>query len=265
MVMQASIEEAEPRVSRPWAHPSGYTVQSVGFRAKVERLKNDQTAFLATAEEAAVTRSEQIRGVLRMTGVGLSRLVSDDAEGGMGGQLMPVDLPSIVNEGEIDPAFARRVEQVAARVAEANRLDAIANATPLRPPVDDGRQTSGYGTRYDPLNGRLAFHSGLDLAAFHRAPILATQAGVVSFAGEKIGYGRVVEIDHGHGFRTRYGHLNDFTVAKGERVAIGQRIGSMGNSGRSTATHLHYEIHFRGKVYDPAHFLRAGRYVYEQG
>jgi murein DD-endopeptidase MepM/ murein hydrolase activator NlpD len=239
-------------------------VQTVGFRASVERIKADQAEFLANAEEGAVMRSEQIRGVLRMTGVGFSHLAGSDDEA-MGGPLLPIDLSGIINDGDIDPAFARRVEQVAARVAEANRLDAIANATPLSPPVHDARQTSGFGPRYDPINGRLSFHSGLDVAAFHRAPILSTQAGTVSFAGEKSGYGRVVEIDHGHGFKTRYGHLSDYTVAKGERVAIGQRIGSMGSSGRSTGTHLHYEIQFRGKVYDPVHFLRAGRHVHEQG
>jgi murein DD-endopeptidase MepM/ murein hydrolase activator NlpD len=264
MLMQASIEEAEPRVSRSWEPSAPYNVQTVGFRASVERIKADQAEFLANAEEGAVMRSEQIRGVLRMTGVGFSHLAGSDDEA-MGGPLLPIDLSGIINDGDIDPAFARRVEQVAARVAEANRLDAIANATPLSPPVHDARQTSGFGPRYDPINGRLSFHSGLDVAAFHRAPILSTQAGTVSFAGEKSGYGRVVEIDHGHGFKTRYGHLSDYTVAKGERVAIGQRIGSMGSSGRSTGTHLHYEIQFRGKVYDPVHFLRAGRHVHEQG
>jgi len=264
LLMQASIEEAEPRQSRDWAEPS-YRVQSVGFRARVDRLKQEQTAFLTAAEEAAVERSEQIRGVLRMTGVGFNRLTGDDSAE-MGGPLVPLDLSGVLGEGEVDPAFQRRVQQVAARVEEARRLDGIANATPLAPPVGvQFRETSGYGARIDPFTGRAAFHGGLDMAAFERAPVVATSPGVVAYAGVKSGYGNVVEVDHGHGFKTRYGHLRDIQVKAGERVAIGQRLGSMGSTGRSTGTHLHYEVWFRGKHYDPINFLRAGRHVHEQG
>ena len=103
------------------------------------------------------------------------------------------------------------------------------------------------------------------MAAFERAPVVATSPGVISFAGVKSGYGNVVEIDHGHGFKTRYGHMRDIQVSRGERVAIGQRIGSMGSTGRSTGTHLHYEVWFRGRAVDPINFLRAGRHVHEQG
>jgi murein DD-endopeptidase MepM/ murein hydrolase activator NlpD len=265
LLMQASIEEAEPRQSRDWEEPV-YRVQTVGFRARVDRLKAEQTAFLTAAEEAAVERSEQIRGILRMTGVGFSRLSGEDGAEEMGGPLVPLDLSGVLGEGEVDPAFQRRVQQVAARVEEARRLDGIASATPLAPPVGvDHRETSGFGPRMDPFTGRPAFHAGLDLAAFERAPVVATSPGVVSFAGAKSGYGYVVEIDHGHGFKTRYGHLRDIQVSRGERVAIGQRVGSMGSTGRSTGTHLHYEVWFRGKVYDPINFLRAGRHVHEQG
>jgi murein DD-endopeptidase MepM/ murein hydrolase activator NlpD len=198
-----------------------------------------------------------------MTGVGYSRLVDDTmAQGGP-----EIDLSGVLgDEGKVDPTFARRVQQVAARVAEARKLDALASATPLAPPLGvEYRETSGFGARVDPFNGRVAFHSGLDMAAFERAPVVTTSPGVVSFAGVRSGYGNVVEIDHGHGFKTRYGHLKDIQVVKGEKVAIGQRVGSMGSTGRSTGTHLHYEVWYRGKAYDPIKFLRAGTHVYEQG
>ena len=81
----------------------------------------------------------------------------------------------------------------------------------------------------------------------------------------EVGGIRIGEIDHGHGFKTRYAHLRDIQVQPGEHVAIGQRIGSMGSTGRSTATHLHYEVWFRGRAVDPVNFLRAGRHVHEQG
>jgi murein DD-endopeptidase MepM/ murein hydrolase activator NlpD len=264
LLVQASIEEAEPRVSRDWDEPA-YRVQTVGFKARVDKLKSEQTAFLSAAEEAAVSRSEEIQGVLRATGVGYARLVDDAAN--QGGPLVPIDLSAVLGkEGQVDPAFADRVKQVAARVAEARRLDAIAGSTPLNPPLAvEYRETSGYGPRVDPFSSRSAFHAGLDMAAFERAPVVATSPGVVSFAGVRSGYGNCVEIDHGHGFKTRYGHLRDIQVVKGERVAIGQRVGSMGSTGRSTGTHLHYEVWYRGMSYDPIKFLRAGAHVHEQG
>lgn len=263
LLVQASIEEADPRQSRDWEQ-SPYRVQTVGFKARVERLKTEQTAFLAVAEDTAVQRAEESRSVLRMTGVGLSRLLDDGAASG--GPLVPIDLSGVLGQNSLDPKFARRVEQVAARVSEARRLDAILASTPLAPPVGDTyRETSGHGVRYDPFTGRPAFHGGLDLVAYDRAPVIATSPGVVSFAGVRPAYGKVVEVDHGHGFRTRYAHLRDFQVTIGEKVAIGQRLGSMGNTGRSTGTHLHYEVWFRGKTYDPVNFLRAGQHVHEQG
>lgn len=268
LLMQASIEEAEPRQSRDWGAPEGqpYKVQTVGFKARIDKLKEEQTAFLSAAEDAAVDRAEEVQGVLRMTGVGFSRLVGEGSGDAVGGPLVPLDLTGILGEGQVDPAFARRVQQVAARVAEARKLDEIAAATPLAPPVAvDYRETSGFGPRVDPFNGRGAFHSGLDMAAFNAAPVVTTSPGVVSFAGQRSGYGFVVEVDHGHGFKTRYAHLSAIQVGRGEKVAIGQRIGSMGSTGRSTGTHLHYEVWFRGKVYDPINFLRAGRHVHEQG
>jgi murein DD-endopeptidase MepM/ murein hydrolase activator NlpD len=238
-------------------------VQTVGFRARVGRLENDQDRTLAEIEDSVVERSEQVRGVLRLTGVSMSSLTeADSAEA----PLVPQNLVDFLRDSDLNPAFAHRVEQVAARVGESRRLEAIAGSTPLAPPVAvEYRQTSGYGPRIDPFTGRPAFHSGLDMAAFDRAPVVATSPGVVSFAGPRAGYGYAVEIDHGHGFKTRYGHLRDIQVNRGERVAIGQRIGSMGSTGRSTATHLHYEVWFRGRVVDPVYFLRAGRHVHEQG
>lgn len=265
LLIQASVEEAEPRQSREWQDASPYKVQTVSFKARADRLKAEQASFLAAAEEAAVSRAEEARGVLRMTGVGLSRLL-DDSTTAAGGPLVPIDLSGILGQGQMDPKFVRRVQQVAARVSEARRLDAVLTSSPLGPPVGvDFRETSGYGVRYDPFTRRPAVHGGLDLVAFDRAPVVASSPGVVSFAGVRPAYGYVVEVDHGHGFRTRYAHLRDIQVSRGEKVAIGQRLGSMGSTGRSTGTHLHYEVWFRGKTYDPVNFLRAGKHVHEQG
>lgn len=261
IIMAASIDEAEPRQSRASGEP--YQVTTVGFRARADRLESDQDRTLSELEDQVSERSEQVRGVLRMTGVSMASLSGADEAGG---PLVPQDFIAYLRDSGLNPAFAERVTQVAARVTESRRLSEIANSTPLaRPVAVDYRETSGYGQRIDPFNGRPSFHSGLDMAAFERAPVVATSPGVVVFAGSRSGYGFTVEIDHGHGFKTRYGHLRDIQVERGERVAIGQRIGSMGSTGRSTATHLHYEVWFRGRAVDPVNFLRAGRHVHEQG
>jgi len=118
--------------------------------------------------------------------------------------------------------------------------------------------------RLDPFTRRPAYHSGLDFAGGHATPIHATGPGVVSYVGRRSGYGNVVEIDHGRGLKTRYAHLSGFAVRPGERVAVGQRIAAMGSTGRSTGTHLHYEVWVNGRAQNPGRFLKAGRYV-QQG
>lgn len=265
IIMAATIDEAEPRQSRA-VSSEPYQVQTVGFRARTERLATDQQETLSELEDSVVERSEQVRGVLRLTGVSMSALTGPEADSEAGGPLVPQDLVTYLRDSNLNPAFAQRVAQVAARIGESRRLGEIAESTPLAAPVAvDYRETSGYGQRIDPFTGRVAYHSGLDMAAFERAPVVSTSPGVVVYAGVRSGYGNCVEIDHGHGFKTRYGHLRDIQVTRGERVAIGQRIGSMGSTGRSTATHLHYEVWFRGRSVDPVNFLRAGRNVHEQG
>jgi len=265
IIMAASIDEAEPRQSRA-VTSEPYQVTTVGFRARTENLERDQEQTLSELEDQVVEQSETVRGVLRLTGVSMASLTGAEGDEPAGGPLVPQDFVAYLRDSGLNPAFAERVAQVAARVTESRRLGDIANSTPLAPPVAvDYRETSGYGQRIDPFTGRAAFHTGLDMAAFERAPVVATSPGTVVFAGNRSGYGNTVEIDHGHGFKTRYGHLRDIQVQRGDHVAIGQRVGSMGSTGRSTATHLHYEVWFRGRSVDPINFLRAGRHVHEQG
>jgi murein DD-endopeptidase MepM/ murein hydrolase activator NlpD len=265
IIMAASIDEAEPRQSRAiTAEP--YQVTTVGFRARGEALEGNQEETLSELEDQVVERSEQTRGVLRLTGVSMASLTGSESDDAAGGPLVPQDFVAYLRDSGLNPAFSQRVAQVAARIGESRRLGDIAASTPLAQPVAvDYRETSGFGQRIDPFNGRPTFHSGLDMAAFERAPVVATSPGTIVYAGTRSGYGNCVEIDHGHGFKTRYGHLRDIQVQRGETVAIGQRIGSMGSTGRSTATHLHYEVWFRGRAVDPVNFLRAGRHVHEQG
>jgi murein DD-endopeptidase MepM/ murein hydrolase activator NlpD len=128
-------------------------------------------------------------------------------------------------------------------------------------PVKTYTLTSGYGFRYDPFNGRSAQHTGLDMAGAQGEPIYAAAAGRVVRAERFAGYGLAVDIDHGNGILTRYGHLSQIKVSLGEKVAMGQAIGAMGSTGRSTGTHLHYEVRIDGQAVNPRPFVESSTYL----
>lgn len=118
-----------------------------------------------------------------------------------------------------------------------------------------GLITDGFGRRKDPITGRLAFHRGLDISARRGSPVRAPADGIVVFSGRNGGLGRVVRISHDFGFTTVYGHLDKITVEAGEEVHRGQQIGLLGNTGRSTGPHLHYEVHLEGKAVNPLYYI----------
>jgi murein DD-endopeptidase MepM/ murein hydrolase activator NlpD len=120
-----------------------------------------------------------------------------------------------------------------------------------------GPITGAFGERIDPFNGEGAFHSGIDISCHYGQPVLAPSDGVVTFAGPYNGYGRMIQVDHGNGITTRYGHLSGFTVAGGQTVRRGQVIGYVGLSGRSTGPHLHYEVRIHDTPVNPHKFLRS--------
>lgn len=136
-------------------------------------------------------------------------------------------------------------------VAHANAWASI----PGRAPIDGARFSSAFGNRMDPFNSRLGFHSGVDLAAPTGTPILATAGGRVIYAGEKSGYGNVVEIDHGNGLVTRYAHASRLAVREGDVVLPRQHIADVGSTGRSTGPHLHMEVLENGAPINPAGYM----------
>ncbi len=142
-------------------------------------------------------------------------------------------------------------------------LQGIMKRIPLAPPLNAYYVTSGFGKRRDPINRRWAAHYGLDLGGPFKSSVYSTAPGVVSFAGWKGKYGKLVEIDHGAGLKTRYGHLNKYSVKKGQKIKFHQKIGWLGSTGRSTGAHLHYEVVFRGRAMNPIKFIKAGRYVFQ--
>lgn len=131
-------------------------------------------------------------------------------------------------------------------------------AIPSRRPIDAMKLSSGYGMRVHPVTGRLARHNGIDIPAPHGTPIYATADGVVGRAQRLGGYGLYVEVEHGNGIQTRYGHMSSFAVASGQRVKKGDIIGYVGSTGRSTGNHLHYEVRIAGTPVNPIPFVESG-------
>jgi murein DD-endopeptidase MepM/ murein hydrolase activator NlpD len=131
-----------------------------------------------------------------------------------------------------------------------------ANSAPNLWPVE-GPVTGSFGERIDPFNGEGAFHSGIDIGALYGQPIVAPAEGVVVFADQMGGYGRAVILDHGHGLTTRYGHLKNFVVFAGQHIHRGDTIGYVGDSGRSTGPHLHYEVRINDVPVNPHKYLRV--------
>ena len=160
-----------------------------------------------------------------------------------------------------DEDYASRIQNAARDLNAVRSLDTAVDRLPLAKPLTTMKRSSGFGVRFDPFTGRPAFHAGQDFGGAYMTPVYATAPGVVAFTGVRSGYGNVVEVDHGGGFKTRYAHLQGISVARGQRVGVAQRIGAMGSTGRSTGVHLHYEIWVNGRVQDPNRFLKAGDYV----
>ncbi len=139
------------------------------------------------------------------------------------------------------------------------------SAAPSLWPVD-GRITSGFGERVDPFNGEGAVHRGVDISATYGTRVIAPADGEVVYADFMSGYGRMVIIDHGHGYQTRYGHLSSYAVTAGQTVRRGDSIGFVGLSGRSTGPHLHYEVWVHSSPVSPYKYLRmSGRREIFQG
>lgn len=231
---------------------------------RIEMVQLSQEQLLDAADSYAKSRADRLRLAFRLAG--LTPQAYLPKAGGLGGPLIESKDPrALAAVLDIEPEFAARVQRAATDLSEAQALETAAQALPFARPTSDPEQSSSYGVRVDPFTRRLAFHSGLDFPGGRMSPVAATGPGVVSFTGVRSGYGNTVEIDHGGGLKTRYGHLAAISVHVGERVAVGERLGGMGSTGRSTGTHLHYEVWLNGRPMNPDRYLKAGAYVRAAG
>jgi murein DD-endopeptidase MepM/ murein hydrolase activator NlpD len=235
------------------ANADGVDNVLVRLQGSLDHVESRQLAALNTAEDSMESRLRRMRGVVSDLGLDLTQLEAATPHTGMGGPFIPVKLPA--NAGP----FERQLYRVSVTRAQVDRLNRTLALVPYRKPVvGEVEFTSGFGIRSDPFLGRPAMHTGLDFRAAMGDPVRATANGKVVSAGWAGGSGRMVEIDHGNGLSTRYGHLSEIGVKVGEPIKIGQVIGQVGSSGRSTGPHLHYETRIDGEAVDPQKFLRAG-------
>ncbi len=258
--------------------------QLVASFTEMGQLRAAHQALLERLDERTARSISALETALSMTGVDFEPLIAEvetslrqarlesvgEEASALGGPYLPAGfsgaaLPSGL-AGPPDPHADRLAATYSLLDQRLDRWDAIKTlfeAAPVAAPMRQYRLTSGFGLRDDPLNKKKSRHEGLDLVGGWREPILATAPGKVTLAGWNGAYGRMVEIDHGHGFKTRFAHMRRVDVEVGDMVSFGEQLGQMGNSGRSTGAHLHYEILFNGKPYDPAKFLKAGRHVFK--
>jgi murein DD-endopeptidase MepM/ murein hydrolase activator NlpD len=232
--------------------------------AAVHAVENDQDRLIDRAETFAKSRADRLRLAFRLAGLDPSAFSRVDGDG-LGGPLIEQKDPrALAAVLDVDEEFAQRVQHAATELSDLDGLASTAQDIPLAKPTVNTRQASGFGARIDPITGAPAFHPGLDFAGPMGTPVYATAPGVISFTGWRNGYGNTIEIDHGHGLKTRFGHLSSIVVRVGDRVAIGQHIGGIGTTGRSTGPHLHYEVWVDGRPQNPERFLEAGDYVQQQ-
>ena len=217
----------------------------------LDKIEQRQVATLTDLEERIDTRARRMQSVLADLGINGGRT---SAEGPVGGPYVPLRPPQSGAS-----AFERQLYRINVARAQIDRYTRTLVAVPVRKPViGEVDMSSPFGMRMDPFLGRPAVHTGIDLRGEVGEPVRATATGSVTIAGREGGYGNMVEISHGNGLATRYGHLSQISVKIGQVVRIGEIVGRIGSTGRSTGPHLHYETRINGEAVDPQKFLRAG-------
>ncbi len=262
MVMTRVMRERDQAISRSKDLQGELAVA----HQRITDLHTVQKQALERVAAHAGSSIADLKSVLKMTGVPIKELTGDALTGdvkrvleaGVGGPFIQFE-----PETPEDELFMNAALAVGNRMDQLANLQKVINRLPLGEPTENYYVSSKFGKRKDPFNGKWSFHSGADLAAPMKTPIFSTAPGVVTRAGWAGGYGKMVEIDHGHGLKTRYGHLLKVLVKKGQKVKYQDEIALMGSTGRSTGSHVHYEVLLHGKQIDPIKFIKAGQYVFK--
>jgi murein DD-endopeptidase MepM/ murein hydrolase activator NlpD len=223
----------------------------VSINDSLKSIESQQLTRIETLADNAYKNADAITQALEAAGLPVDNDFGKDSSD-VGGPLIPLNSSMM---------FDSKVKELDEALDTLDQLKKEARRLPLANPAPGHSVTSPFGVRTDPILGTAALHSGMDFRAPIGMAAKVTAAGVVTKAGWNGGYGRMVEVDHGNGFATRYGHLSEIDVAVGQKLAAGDIIGKTGSSGRSTGPHLHYEVRHNGEAIDPLRFLTVGRKV----
>ena len=224
-------------------------------------LQTSRQQVLDRLTERTVNRITEFKEVIAMTGLDADKLLGGvfDNSAGQGGPFIAFKPEADKREDEFDS----RLAVLNGYMDRWDGLKGLLKTLPLTSPSDHSYVSSRFGKRRDPVNKKWGMHYGVDLAGLKKSPVLSTAAGTVVSVSRHPSYGRMIVIDHGLGIRTRYGHLYRILVRRGQKVGFRQKIGLLGNTGRTTGAHVHYEIIVNGKPYDPLKFMQAGKYVFK--
>jgi len=229
---------------------------SIPEAAALARIEARQLALVERLTRFADQRAARAEAALRKLGLDPRAMIAATRVG-MGG---PFERLSTERDGSLDPRF----ERLGLSLARMDALERGLNGIPQVMPVDVQMITSGFGYRSDPFHGGAAMHAGLDFRGRVGDPVHAAAKGTVTFVGTKSGYGKVVEVSHGNGMMTRYAHMSAWRARVGQQVAAGDVVGLIGNTGRSTGPHLHFEVRIHGRAVNPRPFLETAPDVLEE-
>lgn len=246
---EASILREVNRLQQDEINALAYETQQL-----LEQLEQIEDLAERASETIGVDIAAEVQGdqaAMTRRGSG-NRLYASRSSGRSEMQILDRTLGNINVLQQVIPERAGNLDQLKEEIDE--YLRRLASTPSIWPTT--GRLTSGFGRRRSPFNASIIeFHHGVDIANSFRTPIYATADGVVVFAGFRGGWGRLIIISHGYGFETHYAHLSRYAVSEGTRVTKGQVIGCMGNTGRSTGVHLHYEVHVNGVAVNPMNYM----------
>lgn len=234
------------------------------LETKLQHAEQSKKIFVDQVRQKTVSNISSMEELIEQTGLDLTSLkkqVSVTQPDALPTAKKPFDLQGGPYVPELTGTLSSNEREVINKLDELQTLNTIIGNLPVRKPIHGYQEMSQFGRRIDPFTGRLAFHSGLDMAGPAGSKIYATADGTVSFTGRQGAYGNMVDVDHGFKISTRYAHLSQILVEKGQRVKKGQVIAIQGSTGRSTGAHLHYEVRYNDQPMNPRNFLKAGMYV----
>lgn len=231
------------------------------LETRLVELETSEDTAVQKLTERTVSLNGSLHRIIEMAGLNPSKLLSanNSDSKAQGGPFIAAS-----SNGMAASKLKARLTDLEQHLHHSEELQDLMRRLPLVPPLTSYRVSSTFGKRRDPINKKWAAHYGLDMAAPFKSPIFVAAPGVVKAAGWKGKFGKMIEIDHGAGLVTRFGHLHKILVKRGKKVNFRDKIALLGSTGRSTGAHLHYEVIYKGRSVNPLKFFKAGRYVFQE-